>query len=169
MSCAGNRRVRLRWAITAALLLIIAFVVVLAIRQPFAVQSTLPGQGTVDPRIIVNLTQLPHATALSGQEANILMALQVAVEACPAYTAERREQMITQIGFIINPSLLPRDVIIVLGANPRGRLLSALAQVTKIQWQLGGKPADSCLLQIGKQINDLLAADGAPTEEAYAN
>jgi hypothetical protein len=150
-------------AATVALLVIAVVGLVLALNSNRSVpeaQSVPAQMMTMDPRIIANLTALPKATPLAGAEANEMAGLQQMVEACDAYTAPRREQMIEQIGFIINPAQLSREVIIALGTNPQGRLLFALGQVTAIQWQLDKSPANSCLVPIGKRINQLLVAVG---------
>jgi hypothetical protein len=160
-----------RLAITAALLLVVVVVVMFALRQ-FSTSSptatATPAQMlTMDPRIVSNLTQIPQATPLSGQEANVLTGLRAMVDDCPAYDEARRNQMVQQIGFIINPSGLPRDAIILLGANPRGGLLKSLASVTENRWRLDDEPADSCLIPIGKRINELLVTEGEPPNAAF--
>ncbi len=122
---------------------------------------------TMDPRIIANLTALPQATALSGADANALVELQAAVKACADFTSARRDQMVEQIGFIISPSSLPTEIIIALGENPRGRLLSAIGTVTLNQWRLIHSPANSCLVPIGKRINQMLTAAGEKPVAAF--
>jgi hypothetical protein len=160
--------VRRRWALTAALLLVGAIAVIVIPRVDAPAAPTATSQMMqLDPRVIDNLTRLPQATALSGQEANDMVALQAMVEACPDYAPERRAQMIEQIALIVNPALLTRDMIIALGANPPARLLRALAQVTAIQWRLLERPDDSCLVPIGRRINELLAAIGEAPEAAF--
>jgi hypothetical protein len=156
--------IAVRLAITAALLLVVVVVALLAVRQfstPSPSSTATPAQMmTMDPRIVANLTQIPQATALSGQEANVFTALRAMVDACPAYDDERRNQMVQQIGYIINPSGLRRDAIILLGANPRIGLLKSLGAVTANRWRLDDQPADSCLIPIGKRINEMLVAEG---------
>jgi hypothetical protein len=161
--------VQIRVVITAALLLVLVLAV-FVLRQS-SMTPTQPGTPaqmmTIDPRIIDNLTQFPVATPLSGQEANELVALREMVDACPAYDDARRLQMVQQIGFIINPSGLSRDAIIALGVNIRAQLLFALGTVTANRWNLDQKPADSCLIPIGKRINELLVAAGEPPIAAF--
>src|SRR5450432_1369820 len=156
---------RTRQGIGAGVLLLLVVIVagVLISRgsAPVQEQPVTPGQMlTMDPRIIANLTALPNATPLSGQAANDLTGLEQMVQACADYTAPRRDQMIEQIGFIIDPTKLSGDVIIALGANSSGRLLQAVGYVTVDQWGLLKKPANSCLVPIGKRINELLVAAG---------
>ena len=163
--------VRNNLAITAALLVLVVLVIALMVRQPAQFAQPAPSTSqqliTMDPRVIANLTQLPKATPLAGQEANDMNALQQLVEACAAYDAARREQMIEQIGFILNPAGLSGDVILALGADPRVQLLEILGSVTANRWLLDHKPADSCLIPIGKRINQLLIAAGADPVAAF--
>lgn len=153
---------RVRLVLTVLLLLVAAFAVVFLLQQAASPQSAASGGQvmTLDPQIVANLTALPLATPLSAQAANDLVALGELVKACDAYSSERRDQMLLQIDLIIHPAAMSRDVIIGLGANPRGRLLFALGNVTAIQWRLDDQPADSCLLPIGRRINDLLVEAG---------
>lgn len=157
--------VAVRLAITVALMLVVVAVAVLAVRELTPASGRTPTATpaqmlTMDPRIVANLTQIPQATALSGQDANVFTALRALVDECPAYDEERRNQMVQQIGYIINPSGLPRDAIILLGANPRVGLLKSIGSVTANRWRLDDQPADSCLLPIGKRINEMLVAEG---------
>lgn len=156
--------VQIRIALTAVLLLVVVAALLLLSQPPGTqggTQSTPSGQSmALDPAIISNLTSIPQATPLSGQDANDMVALGEMVKACDAYTPERRDQMLLQIDLIVNPAAMPRDVIIGLGANPRARLLMAIGGVTGIQWRLDDQLADSCLVPIGKRINELIVAAG---------
>jgi hypothetical protein len=157
--------VQIRLAITVVLVLVVVVIAILAVRQmsgSVSATATPAQMMTMDPRIIDNLTQIPQATPLSGQEANVFTALRAMIDACPAYDEARRNQMVQQIGYIINPSGLPRDAIILLGANPRVGLLKSIGSVTANRWRLDDQPADSCLVPIGKRINELLTAEGEP-------
>ncbi len=122
---------------------------------------------TLDPRIIANVTNLPHATPLSGQDANELNGVLALVNACNEYSPDRRDQMVKQIGYIINPATLTSDIIIALGEDPRAKLLYALVEVTKNQWLLEKSPANSCLIPIGKSLNQLLTDAGGTPEPAF--
>jgi hypothetical protein len=161
--------VRDRLELFALLALIVGVVIIVAMRPPLPKETdtpalpTAPGQMmTLDPKIIDNLTQYPKATPLTGQSANDLTELRALVDTCTDYDAQRREQMDEQIGFLLNPSSLPREVLIALGTNPHGRLLFAIANLTKNQWQIIHSPAGSCLIPIGKRLNQLLVADNQP-------
>ncbi len=157
--------IQIRIALTA-ILLGIAVVALIILTQPSVPPAAAPGQSlALDPAIINNLTSIPQATPLSGQDANDLVALGEMVKACDAYTPERRDQMLLQIDLIINPAAMPRDVIIGLGADPHARLLMAIGGVTGIQWRLDEQPVDSCLVPIGRRINELIvAAGGTPVD-----
>jgi hypothetical protein len=168
--------IRTRLEITALLALIIVVGVIIARRPPLSEEQTVAppsiplasGQMmTLDPQIVDNLTQFPNATPLAGEAANDMTALRGMVDACADFDAQRRQQMQEQIEFIINPAVLPREVLIALGTNPHGKLLYALASLTKLQWQLIQSPADSCLVPIGKRLNQLLVADNQPPISAF--
>ena len=127
-----------------------------------------PGQSmTLDPQIIANLTSYPKATPLAGQAANDITGIRQMVDTCADYDAQRREQMDEQIEFLMNPASLPGQVLIALGTNPHGRLLYAIANLTNIQWQLANSPPNSCLVPIGKRLNQLLVADGQAPISAF--
>jgi hypothetical protein len=64
------------------------------------------------------------------------------------------------IAWLLRPNTLPKDVIIALGANINGRLMSGMATYTLSEWGLHQKSASSCLLTIGKKLNDMMAANG---------
>ena len=166
--------IRTRLEITALLALIIVVGVIIARRPPLSEQASqvpsAPSSSqmmTLDPVIIDNLTQFPKATPLAGEAANDMNSLRALVDACPDYDASRRQQMEEQIQFIMNPSVLPGEVLIALGKDPPGKLLFALANLTKVQWQLIKSPADSCLVPIGKRLNQLLVADNQPPISAF--
>jgi hypothetical protein len=115
---------------------------------------------TLEPEIIANLTRLPQATPLSGESANEVNALRALVDSCPDYISPRRSQMEQHIEWLLNPALIPTDIVIALGANPTGKLLYGMATYTSIQWRVDNRPPDSCLLSVGKMLNEMLAAAG---------
>lgn len=157
-------QIRILLIVVLLLLAVVAFIVV---SQQAAQPSTSGQSMALDPTIISNLTSIPQSTPLSGQDANEMVALGEMVKACDAYTPERREQMLIEIDLVINPAAMPRDVIIGLGANLRARLLMALGSRTSIQWRLDNQPADSCLVPIGKRINELIVAAGGTPVAAF--
>jgi hypothetical protein len=122
---------------------------------------------TTDPQVIVNLTQLPQATPLTGQEASQWNDLRASVEACADYSAERRAQMIQHLDWIIDPSDMPPDVILAMGENPKERLVFGMAAYTSIEWRLRDRPPDSCLVPIGRTLNTLLIELGTQPFDLY--
>jgi hypothetical protein len=115
---------------------------------------------TLDPIIVANMTQMPKATPLSGAAAERWNTLGIAVDACPDYSASRRDQMKQHIKWLIDPSDLPREMIFALGTNPTGKLIFGMATYTASEWQLKKKPSASCLLTIGRELNQLLIEAG---------
>lgn len=113
---------------------------------------------TLQPEIVANLTQLPQAELLAGELADQVRTLQQRVAECPEYRTERRQQMNQHIDWLLDPSQLPRDVILALGANPTGRLIFGMATYTSSEWGLKDRPPESCLLNIGHMLNDMLSA-----------
>jgi hypothetical protein len=140
--------------------LLLALVCVACRQSPAA---TAPTQVmTVDPQIIANMTALPQATPLSGAAANVIRELDLMVEGCSAYSAARRSQMEQHIAWLYNPADIPPDIIMAFGAQPQTGLLRGMGGYTEIEWRQAGRPSDSCLLTIGRRINELLVEAGAP-------
>ncbi len=126
---------------------------------------TLPaGAMTLPPNVILNLTQVSETL---GDDLRVpVEQLRTQVANCPAYGDERRSQMNQHINWLLEPASLPQDMIIALGANPIGRLIFGMATYTSIEWRLADRPAESCLLIIGRTLNTLLAQTGEqPFEE----
>ena len=98
----GRTRILLS-ALVLVALLVVVFVVAHQASAPADDSSSQPtGQFmTMDPLIIANLTQLPHATPLAGQDANDIAGLRALVVACAAYDAGRLKQMNEQMDFIL--------------------------------------------------------------------
>lgn len=127
-------------------------------------QSIEEPRMTMEPQIVTNLTELPQTLPLSGDAAVQLNELRALVESCPDYEPARQSQMIQHIEWFIAPALIPPDVIIALGANPTGKLIFGMATYTSIQWNLIDHAPASCLLPIGKRLNEMLIAAG---EESF--
>ncbi|MCU0513407.1 MAG: hypothetical protein MUE40_12665, partial [Anaerolineae bacterium] len=122
--------------------------------------SATPAQRiTLAPRVIANLTAQP-AAAVSPDLAEAMTRLQPLLDGCPAYSPERRRQMQQHIDWITQPAGIPTDILIALGDDPPARLLFGMASYTAIEWRLQGRPADSCLLPIGRLVNALAVAAG---------
>jgi hypothetical protein len=117
---------------------------------------------TLEPAVIDNLTDFPSAPTLVGELADQIHLLQTRLDACSDFGSERRSQMQQHIDWLLNPSTIPRDILIALGANPNARLIFGMATYTSIEWGLRDKSTDSCLLPIGQMLNQMLTAQGEP-------
>ncbi|MBI1278871.1 MAG: hypothetical protein GC179_12145 [Anaerolineaceae bacterium] len=125
-----------------------------------------PPQGTLVPgvsdanELIRQLTALPSAAPLTGPLADEIHDVSQMVANCPDYSDARRAQMNQHIAWLLQPSTLTKDVIIALGTNINGRLLLGMATYTLADWGQHAKAADSCLVGVGKKLNEMLAANG---------
>lgn len=115
---------------------------------------------TMDPTIVMNLTQLPDLPPLSGDEAEKWTAFQARIAACPDYSAQKRSQMERYINWVINPAQIPPNLLILFGADIRAGLIRAMAADTSTDWRLKQRPQGSCLITIGRELNDMLVATG---------
>ena len=115
---------------------------------------------TLNPTVRANVTNIPLATPLAQDDAFDLVQFQSQVALCTDYTPERRSQMLQHIEWLINPSTIPADTITAFGANVQGTLVFGMATYTSVQWRLLERPADSCLVEIGRQIDVMLSAYG---------
>ncbi len=122
--------------------------------------DTLSYSMTLDPTIIANLTSVPQSTPLSGKDAEEFETLIEQVQACDDYSDERRSQMLQHIDWLINPATLSSQMLIALGTNPDAGLIFGMAGYTSTQWRLLERPADSCLIDIGRDLNLMLEATG---------
>lgn len=117
--------------------------------------------GVASPSDLVNqLTALPNTAPLTGPLADDVHAIAQMVSNCNDYSAARREQMNQHIAWLLQPNTLPKDIIIALGNNINGRLIFGMATYTLSDWGQKNKAPDSCLLPIGKKLNDMAAASG---------
>ena len=125
-----------------------------------ATQNTPSFMMTLDPTVIANLTSIPQSTPLSDEEAEQFLNFVEQIESCDDYSDERRSQMLQHIEWLINPSTIPSEMLIALGTNIDAGLIFGMASFTSIEWRLLERPADSCLIDIGRDINILLEAVG---------
>ncbi len=153
----GSRRWRSR-LITGMTILSLAVAVVAV--QVLGDQQRAEPHTSLEPQIVVNLTQLPQAPPLSGDAAAQVNQLRALVDSCPDYEPARLSQMQQHIEWLLSPALIPPDIIIALGANPIGKLIFGMATYTSIQWDLLDHAPNSCLLPIGKLLNEMLIAAG---------
>ena len=131
----------------------------------FMMQSQEPSRQnglviTLDATVRANVTNIPLATSLSPADASEYVAFQRQIASCADYSPERRAQMLQHMEWLINPSTIPTDAISAFGANVQGTLVFGMATYTSIQWRLLERPAESCLVEIGRQLDTMLAFYG---------
>ena len=117
--------------------------------------------------IVEQLTALPDSPLLTGTLADDIRAVEQMVKDCPDYSEARRSQMQKHVNWILAPATLPQDMIIALGGNTTGRLIFGMGTFTLSEWGAVQKSATSCLLPIGKRLNDLIAANGEERISAF--
>lgn len=122
---------------------------------------------TLDPQLFVVQTQMAEATPLSGESAEPYVALQEKIETCEDYSEERRGQMLQHIEWLIDPSDIPSDAMLAMGTDIQGGLIFGMASFTQIEWRLAERPAESCLIDIGRDINVLLVEFGREPSTVY--
>ena len=149
-----------------SLLIVLILVIFASDSDPDESGSQLPVM-TTDPQIILNLTALPQATPLSGEEAGVWDNFLAMVDACNSYSPERRFQMEQHIEWLLDPSDMPPNIIFAMGGDPPERLIFGMATYTSIQWRLDDRPPDSCLIPIGLTLNDMLIALGTEPFDTY--
>lgn len=120
----------------------------------------------LDPTVRANLQDV-SAQVLPDDQQETVKQIQTMLNDCPDYGEARRSQMQQHITWLLDPSGIPTDILMAIGANPRGRLMMGMATYTAVEWRLLGRPAESCLLPIGKLVNTLLEANGEPTDPAF--
>jgi hypothetical protein len=153
-----------------AVIALIALVLVVGLIASIPPRSTpaVPGQVvTMNPTIIANLTQVPDAPSLTGDEVKQWTDLQVQVAACADYSPAKRTQMDRYINWAINPAQIPPDLMIIFGADIRAGLVRAMAADTSTDWRLQQRPSGSCLIDIGRVLNEKLVATGQQPFTVY--
>jgi hypothetical protein len=154
-------------ALLAGVILFIVLAIIPNYPQNRAARPQPQVVATLDPTTIANLTRIPNAQPLTGVEAQALNDLKAQVDACDGYSAERRSQMEQHIRWLLNPSTIPAEVLIAAGPNPLGRLIFGMAGYTSTEWRLQNRPANSCLIAVGRTLNDMLIAAGEPPFTIY--
>ncbi len=115
---------------------------------------------TLDPELFVVQTQMAEATPLSSTDAEPYLDFQAKIEACSDYDENRKMQMLLHIEWLIDPSGIPADAMLAMGTNIPSSLIFGMASFTQIQWRVLERPADSCLVDIGRELNVMLEAFG---------
>jgi hypothetical protein len=163
-----QRRSRSRVAVWALVIVASASALIILLAQQLRGSDEMPSQVmTLAPEVIANLTQMPQATALSSEDAGQWRDLRAMVDACDEYSPERRGQMMQHLDWLVDPSGIPPNVILALGSDPHERLVFGMATYTSIQWRLDHRQPDSCLVPIGRRLNELLVALGGEPFDIY--
>jgi hypothetical protein len=121
----------------------------------------------LDPTVRANV-QDAASLALPAEQQETLREIQRLLDDCPDYGDQRRGQMQQHIDWLLEPTAIPPDILMAIGANPMGRLLLGMATYTAVEWRLLGSPAESCLPPIGRVVNTLVAANGETPDPAFA-
>lgn len=128
---------------------------------PIDAPQGTPMPGIPDANAVIQqLTAMPSAPPLTGPLADEVRAVSQMVSGCDEYVQARRDQMNQHIAWLLQPNTLPKEVIIALGTNINGGLILGMATYTLAEWGQHAKAPDSCLLPIGKKLNEMLAANG---------
>jgi hypothetical protein len=115
---------------------------------------------TLDPQVAANLGAMSFATPLADVDAQRWNDFRSIVNACDEYSSQRHDQMNQHIDWLIDPSDIQPEVIIGLGNNPQAQLIYGMAAYTSTEWRQHGRPTESCLREIGLQLNTMLVAAG---------
>lgn len=138
--------------------------------QPAA--TPVPPAATPDQSMVTSVARidaLQAATPVSGATARALDALEGAVAACADFSEARREQVLQHVAWLRAPHSIPRDVAMALAL--RGSigtaLLHGMAIYASTEWRLLQRPAASCLVPIGRTLDNLLRDAGAAPLGVY--
>ncbi len=148
--------------------MIVAVVAVSRQPPPGSMTATPAQMLTLDATTAYNLTQLPDAPPLSGTAAAPYLALQTMIDACPDFDAAHLNQMHRHLTWLLNPSEIPTNFMAAaFGTDPAGKLLFGMGSFAQNQWlQIGNKPG-SCVVVVGKKLNEMIAAAGEPTFKVF--
>ena len=108
------------------------------------------------PGLKATLTALPSQAPLSSDQARPYTELRTAVEQCKAYNENRKLAILTQIDYVVNPSTVPSDFILIYGSEWPGRMIYGAAYLSALEWKLAGRDRANCLFPIGVAFNALL-------------
>jgi outer membrane murein-binding lipoprotein Lpp len=122
---------------------------------------------TLDATTAALLTSVPQATPVTGAFAERIRALETAIQNCPDYPERRQPIMQQYIDWLFAPNTIPSDMIILFSPNPTNKLVFAMAADTSTEWRRLDRPADSCLVPIGRELNLLLTEMGEEPISVY--
>ncbi len=132
-----------------------------------SVPPVAPAGSAVPPTVAVLLTNVPAQIANVGGLSNQLDEIEQMVEACGDYDDNRRTQMALHFQWLRNPDLIPRDLLVAMGAETVNRLILGMSTFTLQEWGAQSRPPESCLVPIGRRLNDLLVTLGMPAAEGF--
>ena len=106
--------------------------------------------------------------ALTGAQAEPYVALQTMIDSCPDFDQSHLVQMHQHLTWLLNPSEIPSTFLAgAFGTDPSGKLLFGMGSFAQNQWiKLGNKPG-SCVVTVGKKLNEMIAAAGEPTFKVF--
>ena len=118
---------------------------------------------------VARIDALQVATPVSGEAARTLEALERVIHDCADFSDARREQMLQHIAWLRAPDSIPSDVAMALGmrGNIGAALLHGMAIYTSTEWRLLERPPASCLVPIGRALDNLLRDAGAAPVGIY--
>jgi hypothetical protein len=154
---------RFKLVLIATVALVVTVLLMLATyaageRQPAPAMKLTP-----IPGIKATLTALPLAPNMPAAQARPYQALRSLVEICSAYSEARKIAVLNQIDYVLSPSTVPRDFVVMYGDAWRGRMIYGSAYLTALEWKLQGEDKSSCLYHIGASFNALLPGLGEQT------
>jgi hypothetical protein len=161
---------RTRFFISLAVFAVTVAVVALSVlnRPSDRPVSPTPAQiMPLDPTVAANVQNV-EALALDAEGLAIVDQIAAQVEACPDYGPERRSQMNQHLTWLRDPTGIPSDILMAIGSNPMGRLALGMATYTAVEWRLLERPAESCLLPLGRVVNTLVVRLGETPDPAFA-
>ena len=156
--------------ITAAVgvaLIVVMIVAVLAASRGPQPNSSPSQQLTLDATTVANLTRLPAATPLSGDAAPPYVERGQMVDRCADFDETHKLQMHQHLTWLLDPSAIPSSILVGVGTNPSGKLLFGMGSFAQNQWKQLGNKADSCVVPVGKRLNEMLKAAGEPTFKVF--
>ncbi|MCX7669207.1 MAG: hypothetical protein N2439_03950, partial [Anaerolineae bacterium] len=130
--------------------------------QPPAAARTLPTLTPI-PGLKATLTALPKQPPMPAEQARPYRALRTAVEQCNAYNPNRKQGILSQIDYVLQPATVPSEFVVLYGDKWRGRMIYGAAYLSALEWKLAGRDRNSCLYPIGVSFNALLITLGEQT------
>lgn len=115
------------------------------------------------PGLKATLTALPKQSPMPAEQARPYRDLRAAIERCNAYNPNRKQGILNQIDYVLQPSTVPSEFVILYGNQWPGRMIYGAAYLSALEWKLAGRDRNSCLYPIGVSFNALLVTLGEQT------